>query len=564
MAATLTRGSSALSDDPPVYSLGRQVCQWIEWGLSVPSGPHYKKPIRLTHRQIKNAYDIYKFALIDGKFQRLTPRVVRVGAKGEGKSPEAAMFSAVEFLGPVVPYDVDDDGNLVGRADENALIQIFANSEKQGKRTTWRPLTSMLKNGRAGQKSGLYIGKTQIEVGSQLISYEAASADSAEGPETTFAVLEEIQYWVGTHMVELAETVVRNVGKKKGWVFGPTNQPSVGQGSWAESQINAAAEQKPGVLLIRPRATSEPIEDLFDKDNKPLVMAQLAEVFGDSADPEEGWVDLESVYRIMSSTSEYRARRYYLNESAKVEGRLVDPVMWERWKDPTAKIPEGADVVLGFDGSRSRDASGLVAMDMHTGVVELLGLWEKPIGVKREEYLIPKDEVRASIVAARERWRCRGLAVDPGIEWKTAAEQWALEWGEGHVSSIGDVTKKATYGFVFIVWMNGQALRTHEIVSTFESAMGADEQPVTHSGDERLTLHVTNMMRADSRKGRYLSVDKESEEASARIDGGVAFLLAFWASNKLRAVYDAGSVKTGHKTATSGAGEDWQSAFKGI
>jgi phage terminase large subunit-like protein len=81
---------------------------------------------------------------------------------------------------------------------------------------------------------------------------------------------------------------------------------------------------------------------------------------------------------------------------------------WAACADPTRAIPDGADVVLGFDGSFSGDCTALVAVTVDERPhVELVALWE-PAGGQ-----VPVVDVEAAIRATCRRWRVLEVAADP-------------------------------------------------------------------------------------------------------------------------------------------------------
>ena len=69
--------------------------------------------------------------------------------------------------------------------------------------------------------------------------------------------------------------------------------------------------------------------------------------------------------------------------------------------------PDGAEVVLGFDGSFLGDCTALLAVTVADRPhVHLVKLWEAPEGSR--EWRVPLVEVEHAIRAACARWRPRG------------------------------------------------------------------------------------------------------------------------------------------------------------
>src|SRR5690606_39717246 len=64
---------------------------------------------------------------------------------------------------------------------------------------------------------------------------------------------------------------------------------------------------------------------------------------------------------------------------------------------------DGAMIALGFDGSKSHDATALVAADIETGHVWALGIWERPDGPEADGWTVPTDRVDQMVSTAFER-----------------------------------------------------------------------------------------------------------------------------------------------------------------
>src|SRR5215218_6564428 len=70
-------------------------------------------------------------------------------------------------------------------------------------------------------------------------------------------------------------------------------------------------------------------------------------------------------------------RRYRLGQWVTLDGSWLPDGAWAACADPPADLPEGAEVVLGFDGSFSGDCTALVAATVEDRPhIELVELWE--------------------------------------------------------------------------------------------------------------------------------------------------------------------------------------------
>lgn len=91
------------------------------------------------------------------------------------------------------------------------------------------------------------------------------------------------------------------------------------------------------------------------------------------------------------------------------------------------EIEDDDDVVLGFDGSETRDETWLVAANLD-GLVQPLARWQRPPRAG-EHWRIPRREVDDAIEAAFERFNVLELAADPP-GWYREVDDWRELYGE--------------------------------------------------------------------------------------------------------------------------------------
>ncbi len=175
----------------------------------------------------------------------------------------------------------------------------------------------------------------------------------------------------------------------------------------------------------------------------------------------------------------------------------------EAWESCAADhgIPDGAQVVVGLDGSFSQDCTALVAVTVadqpHVEVVEL---WEPP--EHRPEYRVPVADVEEAIRQACRRWQVVEITADP-FRWTRSLQ--ALE----------------ADGLPVTEFPQNSARMTPATTSLFEAVLN---RTMTHSGDKRLAGHVANArVKTDSRGTRLA---KEHKASSRRIDLAVAMVMA--------------------------------------
>lgn len=84
---------------------------------------------------------------------------------------------------------------------------------------------------------------------------------------------------------------------------------------------------------------------------------------------------------------------------------------WDACADPGREIPDHARVVLGFDGSKTGDCTGLVAVSVEERPhIQTVNLWERP--PDDEQWRVPRAEVKDAIRAACRRWDVVEIAWD--------------------------------------------------------------------------------------------------------------------------------------------------------
>jgi phage terminase large subunit-like protein len=154
----------------------------------------------------------------------------------------------------------------------------------------------------------------------------------------------------------------------------------------------------------------------------------------------------------------------------------------------------GDQVTLGFDGSRTSDATALVACRGRDGLLVPLYVWEPPIS---------SSEVDAALAQTMERYQVVRAYFDPPL-WQSELERWEREYGSAIYS-----------------WATNRGLPMSAAVERFRTDVLAGK--LTHDGDPRLTAHVMNARTKTHRSGYWLT----KEAASDHIDAAVAAVLAW-------------------------------------
>jgi phage terminase large subunit-like protein len=223
-------------------------------------------------------------------------------------------------------------------------------------------------------------------------------------------------------------------------------------------------------------------------------------------------VDGEDFASAVLKTPENGFRTKRLNQWVTSAQAWLPAGGWEGREDLSRVIGEGSRVVLGFDGSKTGDNTGIVVATCEARPhLDVAGLWERPADAV--QWRVPRGEVKEALRACCRRWDVKEIAYDPYL-WLDAFEELEVEG----------------LPVVEFPQMNSAMIpatqRFYELVTT---------AGLTHSGDPRLTRHLANaVMKTDSRGSRIV---KESPHSPRKIDLAVAAIMAadraaFWAAQE--------------------------------
>jgi len=232
-----------------------------------------------------------------------------------------------------------------------------------------------------------------------------------------------------------------------------------------------------------------------DADHRdPATWAAANPGLGDILDP----ADLGAAIR---STPEPEFRTKRLNQWVAGQAGAFPAGMFEACAKAQA-IPDGADVVLAFDGSWTGDSSALVAATVsETPHLVVAGHWERP--VDDLHWRVDSDDVAAAIRACLARWRVREIAADPAF-WQSQLREWASS------------------GWPLVEWPSHSVSRMVPAWQAFYSAVA--ERRLSHDGHPALLRHAANaVLRTDARGTRPT---KETGSSMRKIDLLVAAIVA--------------------------------------
>ena len=521
MVETLGRRLAAerLRDrEAPAPSLGGQVCEWMEHYLVHGPGEVQGDPFRL-HADLRlfvwQAYELV------GEARRYSEAAL-VLPKGVAKSEAAGALCCVEALGPVRFDGFDSSGSPVAAPVPHVEVFVHANSEDQTG-NCYENVGIML--GSETCSDELFAEYGRIDIGRHELSStrtvlpghrgsitpKTSAPSSSEGGKTTFVVLEESHLWVLPAMRKLHLTVRRNVRKRPGsWVMHSSNWFGPGERSVLEAVYDDAASGADDLLWFARQVPDGILPDGVELRDVPVKVLKraLRAVYGSA-----GWItaNLDGIVAEIrrQSTPDWEANRFYLNRGRVAKGKWKDPAAWAKLATAD-RLADGDVVALGFDGSRTSDATALVACRVADRLLEPIGVWEKPHGPQGEGWRVTSEQVSVAVKLAFQRFKVVRMFCDPP-HWRDEIEQWAAQFGDEVVLELP-------------TW---SAPRFEKALDRFDESF--DAGLIRHTGSDELDRHVLNAEvdrgRGNSRRlVKPAGIDPDSPRA--RIDAAIAAVLA--------------------------------------
>jgi phage terminase large subunit-like protein len=212
-------------------------------------------------------------------------------------------------------------------------------------------------------------------------------------------------------------------------------------------------------------------------------------------------VDIEDLASAVLRTPENEFRTKRCNQWVSAVSAWLPAGTWDACKDDRP-IPDGASVVLGFDGSFNGDCTALVVASIEERPhLDVVALWERPLDAPGD-WRVPIVEVEDAIRAACRRWQVIELVCDP------------FRWARTYQILESE-------GLPVVEFPQSPSRMTPATTRFYEAVMN---RSLTQSGDLRLARHLDNaVLKADSRGTR---IYKEHKHSQRRIDLAVAAVMA--------------------------------------
>jgi hypothetical protein len=466
-----TPGSTAYKYALPEATLGWQVQAWVEGIPGVAPAnilsddvddEGNRLPFKLTDEQLRFILWMYAISPDPAQHGRFIFReIVLQRLKGWGKDPLAAVIAAVEFVGPCrfagwaardLPHLGLAEGDPVARPHPRAWVQIAATSKEQTKNTMMMFPGFFSKS--CMDENAIDLGKQIIYAhhGRCRIEAVTSSPSTLEGARSTFVIKNETHHWKTTNDGhDMADVIERNITKSKDGAsrsLSITNayepsEDSVAQlereawedevaAGWESTTMYDSLEAHPNALinlpaiLVRDGGPGErEYRDPTKEEVEAYVSAVVLGVRGDAV-----WLDIPSIVDsiITNKRGPSRSRRFYYNQVVAAEDAWAHPMAVEAAVEQLAidarragfdplrdgwLVGPDEPIVMFFDGSKSRDATGLVGCRLSDGYVFTIGVWQQPKGKAGDNWLVPRDDVDLRVHEAHERFTVVAFFGDP-------------------------------------------------------------------------------------------------------------------------------------------------------
>jgi phage terminase large subunit-like protein len=200
---------------------------------------------------------------------------------------------------------------------------------------------------------------------------------------------------------------------------------------------------------------------------------------------------------------------------AATETTWITPGQWAACADRDRELVPGERVVLGFDGSFSRDSTCLLAVALEDFHIWPVAVWQRPDRAP-DTWRVPRQEVDDAVTAAFERLDVVELACDP-YGWASEIEAWRERF-----ATFSEHTG-ARQGERVVDFPTASRQRMAPACERFKAAVA--EGDLTHDGNPVLAAHVGHCVAKLTPFGHVIT--KAHPDSPRRIDCAVAAVIGF-------------------------------------
>lgn len=149
--------------------------------------------------------------------------------------------------------------------------------------------------------------------------------------------------------------------------------------------------------------------DRYDLSDEQQLLAAIAD-----ANPAAGsLLNTHDVAARYHQIPRNEFERYHLGVWTTTAQAWLPAGAWDACAAPHVVIPDGADVVLGFDGSLAEDSTALVvATCSDRPHLDVVGCWERPARAG-DDWTVPIADVEDTIRQACQRYNVYEIVIDP-------------------------------------------------------------------------------------------------------------------------------------------------------
>lgn len=447
------------------------------------------------------------------------------------------------FLGKTYVYAA---GEPMGKPVTNPMVRIMATEEGQAGNVydsvyhnlsdEDAPLHSLVK------LYGVDVGLTRILIpksaGGGEIRPSTAGSSSKDGGLETFAVFDETHLYTTDGLRTMYKTVARNLRKRRKtaetWYIETTTMYAPGEESIAEQTYELADLIQEGKAR-RPRLFfdhrwGDPGSVMKrDDEDQAAYEKRLADAFRDAYGDAMEWNDLEGLLDGLFDTrqTESETRRYFFNALVAATNAWVQLHEWSKaalkerrkaalaaglkwtWRPPAP----GDTITLGFDGSRTDDATVLIACRVSDCYVWPILIEEAPDTKEAKDWEVDGEKVDAKVAWAFKTYNVVGFFADPPY-WQDEIDRWERDFGDS-------LKVHATNGKSTRFYTNRDAQMIEAVERAHTAIVGGN---VIHGNHLALNRHVLNARRWARRGGVVIGKDKKGSKR--KMDAAIGMVLA--------------------------------------
>jgi hypothetical protein len=434
----------------PFPTLGPWVCDWIERNCVFGPGDRLGQPAELddeTRALIYRCYEVYP-----QKHEKAGRRRFRRAAfsqrKGTAKTEKLAWLAYCELdaTSPVRCVGWTKKGDPIGGPVTDPYIPLVAYTEEQSDELAYGALRHIIQRSPRANHYDVGLDRIMRKDGSGKAVSLASSPSARDGARTTFQGFDETHRFTLPSLKKAHRTMIANLPKRflaDAWSLEITTAFGPGEGSVAEDTMEYARQVEAGAkrdatLFFFHRQAGEDIQ-IYNDDNT-VNAKELKRAVLEASGPVAAWSDIDGITEQWNDPTADRPflERVWLNRLVRATDRAFDGEQWRKLARMDYVVPDGAVIVLGFDGSRVDDSTALIAQEVESGFQWGLGLWERPAAAGathvQQDWQVPEEEVNEAVRAAFERYDVWALYGDPP-QWTTQMGLWAGEY-EGRVKEF--------------------------------------------------------------------------------------------------------------------------------